>query len=831
MNNESKRELCLALMRADTDAEVMGVLSSSGFWHDSNAWRHLGDIENNYSTIGNQQAEPIAALAEKLVNGIDARLINACLEADIDPAGDDAPKSIKDAVAKFIGGGAERNGQIVNWSKDKTLSESFLLTVTATGNMPQTGSPSISIADYAEGQTPDAQPETFMSISRSNKLSIPFVQGKYNMGGTGALNFCGNPNRLQLVVSRRNPKLLTSGASQRDHQWGFTVVRREPPVGNQKHSVYTFLAPENINAGRDGSVLAFDVDEWPIFPVDDNSTRDAYARFARHGSLVKLYEYKWKGSRSNIVSSGDGLLRRLDQALPELALPIRIFECRPAYRGHPGSFSNNLTGLSVRLEQDRAENLDDSIENPRRSNIDIDGQRIRVRVFVFKKGKAENYRTRRNAVLMVVNGQTHATKSEDFFTRKSVKLGYLADSLLVILDCSDLSGMTRDELFMNSRDRVRENEISDRIMDELEDLLKSDPGLRDLQNRRRKAEMEERLSDNQPLADAFRDVLKSDPTLERLFLTGTAISAPFARQGSGEGTGGKFVGKSYPSYWRFKNKMDGEELQRSVHLESAPRIEFDTDVDNSYFDRGVNPDFLEGEWRVFRTDVEPALPLSGCRMDGPREGVAVLHVSLPPELTVGTKIQVEVEVNDDTQVEPFTNRMTLTIAPASSGGGGGNGQNSAVNRGRGDRGGSSTLALPEVIPVKESGWESRGFNEDSALAIVRTMGEDERDQLDFYINVDNKHLRTAQKNGGKSLDPVLLERQFMYANVLIGMAMLSAEGPRSVTTGDQAEGDVEGIEEQIGRVTAALSPVVLPMVDVLSSLSIEEVVHSDLDAF
>lgn len=811
-------------MRADTDAEVVSLLTACGLWNDTKSWRHLGDIENNYSTIGNQQAEPIAALAEKLVNGVDARLINACLEAGIDPSSDDAPKSIKDAVAQFIGDGAERNGQIVNWSKDKTLSEGFQLTVAATGNMPQVGSPSISIADQAEGQTPDEQPATFMSISRSNKLSIPFVQGKYNMGGTGALNFCGNPNRLQLVVSRRNQKLLSSKASKRDAQWGFTIVRREPPVGNQKHSVYTFLAPESVDGGRDGAVLAFDAEEWPLFPVDDNKTRDAYSRMAEHGSLVKLYEYKWKGSKSNIVSSGDGLLRRLDQALPELALPIRLYECRPAYRGHTGSFSNNLTGLSVRLEQDRADNLDDSLENPRRSNIDIEGQRIRVRVFVFKKGKAENYRTRRNAILMVVNGQTHATKSEDFFTRKSVKLGYLADSLLVILDCSDLSGITRDELFMNSRDRVRENEISDRIMDELEDLLKSDPGLRELQNRRRKSEMEERLADNQPLAEAFRDVLRSDPTLERLFLTGAAISAPFARQGSGEGTGGKFAGKSYPSYWRFKNKPSGEELHRTVQLEGAPRIEFETDVDNSYFDRGDNPDFLEGEWRVFRTDIEPPVSLPGCRMDGPRDGVAVLHVNFPEGVEVGNEILLEVEVNDDTQVEPFTNRISLTVVAANASGGRGDGHSSTVNRGRGERGGSSTLALPAVIPVKESEWEARGFNENSALAIVRSSGDDDRDQLDFFVNVDNKHLRTSQKNGGKALNPVLLERQFMYANVLIGMAMLSAETSSATKSVDNDEEEQEGIEEHIRRVTTALAPVILPMVDVLSSLSIEDTV-------
>ena len=321
-----------------------------------------------------------------------------------------------------------------------------------------------------------------------------------------------------------------------------------------------------------------------------------------HGSLVKLYEYKWKGSKSNVVSSGDGLLRRLDQALPELALPVRLYECRSGYRGHIGSFATNLTGLSVRLESNRAEKLDASIENPRPSAIDIDGQRIRVRVFIFKKGQADEYRTRRNAILMVVSGQTHASVSQDFFFRKTVRLGYLAESLLVVLDCSDLSAFTRDELFMNSRDRVRENDISDRIMDALEELLREDPGLSELQNRRRKEEVNERLADDQPLAEAFQDVLRSAPMLERLFLTGQSISAPFARQGSGEGTGGQFAGKPYPSYWRFKNRAQGDELPQNGAPGSTPRVEFETDVDNTYFDRSENPDLLEGEWRVYRKD-------------------------------------------------------------------------------------------------------------------------------------------------------------------------------------------------------------------------------------
>ena len=104
--------------------------------------------------------------------------------------------------------------------------------------------------------------------------------------------------------------------------------------------------------------------------------------------------------------------------------------------------------------------------------------------------------------------------------------------------------------------------------------------------------------------------------------------------------------------------------------------------------------------------------------------------------------------------------------------------------------------------------------------------DDDRDQLDFYVNVDNKYLKTVQKNAGRSGDPNLLERQFMYANVLIGMAMLNAEAANDGATTPESLEEGESTETRINRVTKALAPIILPMVDVLASLSLEEVVAS-----
>jgi hypothetical protein len=357
-------ELCLALMRADTEEEVVALLISAGYWDDAALWRYLGDTENNFGAIGNQQSEAVAALIEKLINGVDARLLDACLAAGVDPTSTAAPPSIRHAVAEFFedhaGSFPPDFGSIALWPDSMATREADQLTLTATGQGPKSGSglPCLTVADSGEGQAPDDFPTTFLSLQKSNKLRVQFVQGKFNMGATGALQFCSPRHRLQLIVSRRNPALLAS-PSGRDLEWGFTIVRREPPSQGTRSSVFTYLAPIDVERGRDGRVLSFAADQWPIFPRADKEGRDAYSRESSRGSLVKLYEYHLDGTRSNIVRSGGGLLQRVDFGMPELALPIRLYECRDTYRGHSGSFSTNVLGVVARLDRDRHEKLEE----------------------------------------------------------------------------------------------------------------------------------------------------------------------------------------------------------------------------------------------------------------------------------------------------------------------------------------------------------------------------------------------------------------------------------------------------------------------------------------
>jgi hypothetical protein len=237
MNEKQAKELCLSLIQADKEEDVITLLTQAGFWDDTTVWHFYGNYENNYNTIGNQQSRPDAALVEKLVNSVDARLMNECLVRRIDPESAYAPESIREAVARFFDEGSNPNsataGLISEWPNSKRTEVARGITLSATGLAAREGNPCFTISDNGEGQTPEKMPQTFLSLTGSNKPRIPFVQGQFNMGGTGILKFCGR-NNLQLIVSRRNRKILNGKFEHKtDSQWGFTVIRRENPEGGR----------------------------------------------------------------------------------------------------------------------------------------------------------------------------------------------------------------------------------------------------------------------------------------------------------------------------------------------------------------------------------------------------------------------------------------------------------------------------------------------------------------------------------------------------------------------------------------------------------------------
>jgi hypothetical protein len=826
MNNEQAKELCLNLIRADSEEAVISLLRQVGFWDDLRHWRLYDDNENNFSAIGNQKARPEDALVEKLINSVDARLIDECRRRGIDPECDDAPQSIREAVARYFDGeeaaASSTAGLLRNWSKSKRTDIAEGITLAATGSAPGQGNrnPCFTISDRGEGQTPEGMPGTLLSLTRSYKIRIIFVQGKFHMGGTGVLKFCGKHN-LQLIVTRRDPAVLGERPLESDTQWGFTVVRRIVPEGAVRSSVYMYLAPltEGRSPGK-GGVPRFSADSLPIFPEG----RNAYARESPHGTLIKLYEYEATGCKSNILMR-DGLLRRVEVLLPEVALPIRFHECRPSYKGHEGSFDNTLTGIVIRLEDDKSNALEFS---PSTCPINVAGEHMSATLYAFKRGKADTYR-KDEGIVFTRNGQTHAHLTKDFFRRKQVGLSYMADSLLVMVDCSNLSVVAGEDLFLNSRDRLSKGPLRTEIDNAIADWLRHHQGLRELSERRRREETDEQLKDSKPLEDILRRVLRVSPILSRLFLAGERITNPF-RTTSVTSEAAPFDGKAHPTFFKFKDKPYGTVLKRDCHINLRCRITFETDVVDDYFGRPAH----QGEFRLYiqHGDVRHAVE----DYVGPnlQNGIATLSVRLPANCQVGDQLDFVASVDDSTLLDPFENCFTVTVKGAAEvRSGTGKKGNPPSEKPGGEHEVATGIQLPEITRVyatSENGRKTWGdlspaFDKNSALRVKRRPpgeGGAPSEVYDFFINMDNLYLQSELKVSTK--DAEVTATRFEIGMVLLGLALLqgskNGQGHQADDINGDQEGEEEDVEETVEQTTRVIAPILLPMIQSLGALDL-----------
>src|SRR5207253_9646947 len=120
------------------------------------------------------------------------------------------------------------------------------------------GLPCYTFVDNGEGQRPLDFKKTFLSLCEGNKRSIHFVQGKYNMGSSGVLGYCGR-RWFKLIVSRRY---------DRSGPWGFTLLRKRPG-GGMTVAEY-FVLP-------DGKIPSFNEDAlYPFMKGDGKRYQGAH---------------------------------------------------------------------------------------------------------------------------------------------------------------------------------------------------------------------------------------------------------------------------------------------------------------------------------------------------------------------------------------------------------------------------------------------------------------------------------------------------------------------------------------------------------------------------
>ena len=566
----SLTSLFFRFYNAQTEIELEPEIEKAEIDFNMN-WVPYGDNESYFGVIENQQASPIPALVEKITNSIDAILMKRCYEEGIDPKSINAPKCIEDAVSIFFPHSS-------NWDlPGKRGIQSEDIQIIADGSRRDT---SLIIYDNGEGQRPENFKNTFLSLLKGNKNEIRFVQGKYNMGGAGAVVFCGK-KRYQLIASKR---------FEGNGKFGFTLLRKHPLTESEqqtrKNTWYEYLV---IN----DQIPAFDINSLDL---------GLYKRRFKTGSIVKLYSYQLPSGARSVISRD--LNQSINEYLFEPALPIYTIDNEQRYPDDR-NLARDLYGLKRRMEADGNRYIKE------RFSVDHKSPEIgsfKATAYIFNsrlpdKSVKETKETIRReffknnmSVLFSLNGQVHGHYTSEFITR-SLKFPLLKDYLLIHVDCTNLKLDFRNELFMASRDRLKFGEESAELRKQLSDIL-SGGRLKTLYSEWKENLTSQAESGNELLQDFSKNLPLDSELIKLLNQTfnlkdrkgDKSEKTNKLREGKKPENKIEFSSKRYPSYFNIDLKSKNDNIPvTAIPTQGDKIIPFSTDVEDQYFDRVEDP--------------------------------------------------------------------------------------------------------------------------------------------------------------------------------------------------------------------------------------------------
>ena len=535
-----------------------------------NYWKPYGANFNNAGTFENQQSSPENALVEKLTNSIDAILMKECMVRGIDPKDKtdaNVPQTINAATKLFFNVDNGKWENIIASDRNK-IAQDIQIILTEDRKTPN-----VAIYDNGEGQNPSNFENTFLSIARGNKNDVPFVQGKYNMGSTGSLVFCGEKHRYQMIISRRNPNLNDS-----DGLIGFTLVRRHilTPEEEPKYKLtwYEYLVIEDKIPSINETTLDLGLNKT-LFSS---------------GSVVKLYSYQLTRPSDATLD----LWRELNPLLFETALPILIYENR-GFGGH--SSTKPMLGNRTRLALDSNEH----IEFQKSFQINVFNSNIPIQVYIFNRKTKNTEFILGKSVIYTLNGQTQGSETKSFISQD---LGFrnLREYMLVCVDCSQIGTTARQELFMASRDRLKQGKFYTELRQSIIDLLSNDTHLRQKEQEYKGRAFKETGEDKDMVQSLFSK-LKSNQDIKKMFSGNNGAFSFFTKkvkrsvppeQRKDEKKKESKKLKRYPTILKIKGfEKSSEDFVKVIRKGGKGKIILETDVENTFLSRSDDAGSIE----------------------------------------------------------------------------------------------------------------------------------------------------------------------------------------------------------------------------------------------
>jgi len=544
------REILMKLFSMRTTDEVEDFLGH--FSTDGDAeykWVPVGGRMNNAGSI-QLSKEPGPPIVERITNAIDAML--ELSEADL-PKEEPQPTTPREASQKWY---AIPGGRLSNVKDEelRKLADNIVVTIYDCGKERAL---TFTIWDKGIGQHPTDFGSTLLSLGESNKIGKRYLCGAYGQGGSSTFWWC----KYTIIVSRRR----LHNRSERPDVIGWTIVRIMRDYSRSKNPVYVYLVR------KDGSTPTIDSS------LLQNSSFD-------YGTYISHIEYEIGKSAKHWASLWG--YRLFQNLLFDPILPFWLEDSTERFR-------RTISGNAARLEG----NPSVEYSNQYLTSLGDMGQlTIKywvLRLKILSEATEEKFYLdsfldvpkSASSVVITLNGQRHGALEKSFI-RDEIKLGFLADYLLVQVECDNLSSKLKGEIFASLRGSVRESEEGmELISRKVRDALTTDPELQRLEQQRREQQL---LSIDEETERRIKKLL------DRLITkTQTGLEPGLGTyQGAGMGTvpdEKPFEPNDPPTYLRFKTEEEPIEVVEC----SSREVCLETDGPDDLFTRIQNPGFLK----------------------------------------------------------------------------------------------------------------------------------------------------------------------------------------------------------------------------------------------
>lgn len=609
------KEILQKLLDMRTTNEIENFLKQFSTEEDGQyKWIPVGGRMNNAGTI-QLSKDPGPPIVERITNGIDAML--ELSEADLLPD-ESRPITPREASQRWY---SIPDGRLSN-VKDEELrkfANNIAVTVYDCGKERAL---TLVIWDKGIGQHPTDFGTTILSLGESNKIGKRYLCGAYGQGGSSTFWWC----KYTIIVSHRRPRHNQS----RPDVIGWTIVRVMRDYTRSKNPIYVYLVK------KEGSPPSIDPSAMEGLGFD-------------YGTFVTHIEYEVGKSAKHWASLWG--YRLFENLLFDPILPFWLEDPTEKFR-------RVISGNASRLERNPL------VEYGNRYMTSLgDNGQLMIRYWVLRVKTSVDTSEEKfyldsfldtpksaSSIAVILNGQRHGAL-EKSFVRDEIKLGFLADYLLVQVECDNLSSKLKGEIFASLRGSVRESaEGMELIESKVRDALTTDPELQRLEQQRREQQL---LNIDEETERRIKKLL--DRLISK---TQTGLQPGLGTyHGTGIGTTPDetpFKPNDPPTYLRFKTEEEPIEIVES----SSREVCLETDSPDNLFTRSQNSGLLNVNF-VKNTGLSASLfgPL--------RNGHIWLKVASPTNLPPSTLDELECTLSMPNLDVPLkTAREFLVVKPS-----------------------------------------------------------------------------------------------------------------------------------------------------------------------